>query len=116
MSGRRSKADDEACARLHALALLAWGHLVSRGVRRAQSEPWRPWPEGADVGDFVVVIDGLRRGGPAANAVGVLLEHRPSSRRAMELWTIRTPRGVIMRWTNCVVLSVDRVQRGAEAC
>ena len=95
--GRRNRADDVECVRLHRLASALY--FVTRGWTRHDAKP----------GDAVVVIDGTARGGAAANAVGTLVEYLPRTTRRRETWVIRTRRGVAVRWTNCVVAPIDRI-------
>ncbi len=92
-----NRADDEACTRLFHTAWALW--------RALPAEPRSVPP----IGSFVVVIDGCVRGGHPRNAVGTLVAYRPPSvtgRARRELFTLRTPRGVVVRWTNCVLFEV----------
>lgn len=95
-----SRADDLMCSRFHALAWAAWVHAPP--AARLRTVP--------PLGSFVVVIDGCIRGGHPRDAVGELVGYRPpvskGRGRCVELYTIRTPRGVVKRWTNCTLFVV----------
>lgn len=90
----RSSADDLMCSRLFGLALLAWRSRWSS----------TPEPRVPPLGSFVVVVDSRIH---PRDSVGYLVRYRPAvtkgRNRCVERFTIQTPRGVEVLWTNCVL-------------
>lgn len=105
MIGRPTKADDEACERIVALA-----EAVDRAVLNPMTPAQRELRRHLDdvgVHDDVAVLN-VRRDAKARDRVGVLQAVKRNARGAVIRYELLTPRGVLVRWTNVRLVSLPR--------
>ena len=113
---RANRRDDEECERLVRLGEALWD-LATMAVP-GRPDAYRKKMEAPLVGDTVVVRH-VRGAAKYRDRVGTLIDasdywsapdgYAEPLQGSGTTWTIRTPRGVVQKWTNVHVIQIERL-------